>query len=658
MLVALLRKLSTARRLMVGFGGLVLIGTVSIGTISIFEIFELSGLTEKLYLHPFTVSTSVLRIDSSAVRLEDTLKDVPDATEEKKAELLEQVAQYQQSILEDFKIVNERFLGDKKQVEKSLDLFKQWRAALDKHIQLLQDDSHQKKLESIEENLNQQRGLFLKDMNTIIQFSQDKASEFVSMAGNETATNEATHKLYNYPFMVTQAMLRIDNNIYKTRLAVREIIEEKLYHKKNIAIEPILEQIKQYHKEMDADFVLAKERFLGDQTILERTFDQYQKWKVAANQMITTILDDSHANALQQSEAEAENLFQTFGKELSEVKTFSLNKAIAFYENSERIRDNILYFTIFMIIISFIVSVGLAYFISQSIVEPIRKATLLSRQLAEGDLASSAGISIAPFNDEAGQMLTAMTKMAQKLLMITNEIITATIQLSYISQQVSQTSQQLSASNNEQAASLEEISASIEQVSSGIGQNTTNALHTNQIADRTATMSTTGGQAVDNTVKAMREIAGKLNIIEDIAYQTNLLALNAAIEAARAGEQGKGFAVVATEVRKLAERSRSAAKEIRNVASNSIEIAEQAGSLLVEMLPAIRSTASLIEEIASSSQQQKQNVLEINSSMSEIGKMTERNAAASEELASISEEMAAQASSLQQLIGFFKVKAA
>lgn len=658
MFVALLRKLSTAHRLMVGFGTLVLIGTVSIGIISIFEIFELSALTEKLYRHPFTVSTSVLRIDANAVRLEDTLRDVPDATTEKKAELLDQVSQYQQNILEDFEIVQARFLGDKKQVNKSLNLFKQWRASLDKHTQLLQDDSYQKKLDSTEENLNQQRELFLKDMNTMIQFSQNKTSEFVSVVGNEVSANEEIHKLYNPPFMITQAMLHIDNNIYKTRLVVREIIEEKFYRKKNIAIESFLEQIKQYRKEMDADFASAKEQFLGDQTILERIFAQYQNWKISVDQMVTIVLDDNYANALQQSELEAENLFQTFSKELSEVKIFSLNRALSFYENSEIIRDNILYFTIIMIIISFIISVGLAYFISQSIVEPIRKATLLSRQLAEGDLASGAETSIIHFNDEAGQMLTAMTKMAQKLLLITNEIITATIQLSYISQQVSQTSQQLSASNNEQAASLEEISVSIEQVSSGIGQNTTNALHTNQIADRTATMSTMGGQAVDNTVKAMREIAGKLNIIEDIAYQTNLLALNAAIEAARAGEQGKGFAVVATEVRKLAERSRHAAKEIKNVASNSIGIAEQAGSLLIEILPAIRSTANLIEEITSSSQQQKQNILEINSSMSEIGKMTERNAAASEELASISEEMAAQANSLQQLMSFFKTKIA
>jgi len=641
-LVALLRKLSTAHRLMFGFGSLVLIGTISIGTISIFKMFELSSLTEQLYRHPFTVSTSVLRIDANTVRLEDTLKDVPKSKPEKKSELLEQVSQYQQSILEDFEIVQQQFLGDKKQVDNSLVLFKQWRTNLDKYIQLLQDDSYQNKLDSIEENLNQQRTFFLKYIEEIAQFEINKIAY---------QTTDTQH-------IATQAMLRIKSALYKTRSVIREIVEEKLYRKKNIAIEPFLNQIKQYNEEMDTDLALLKTQFLGEQMVLDRAFKQYQHWKNAREQMIEIVLDNTYEHALQQSKLDSDNLFQTFSKELSEIKTFSLNKAVSFYENAEMVKNNVLYFTIIMIIISFIISVGLAYFISQSIVEPIRKATLLSRQLAEGHLASSAEMSITHFNDEAGQMLTAMIKMAQKLLVITNEIISATIQLSYISQQVSQTSQQLSASNNEQAASLEEISASIEQVSSGIGQNTTNALHTNQIADRTAIMSTTGGQAVDNTVKAMREIASKLNIIEDIAYQTNLLALNAAIEAARAGEQGKGFAVVATEVRKLAERSRSAAKEIRNVASNSIEIAEQASSLLIEMLPAIRSTAGLIEEIASSSQQQKQNVLEINSSMSEIGKMTERNAAASEELASISEEMAAQANSLQLLMSFFKTKIA
>jgi methyl-accepting chemotaxis protein len=640
-LVAFLRKLSIAHRLMFGFGSLVLIGTISIGIISIFKIFELSNFTEKLYRHPFTNSTSLLRIDSNAVRLEDMLKSKTNNTAEKKSELVEQVSQYEQGILEDFEIVQERFLGDKQQVKKSLDLFKQWRASLDKYIQLLQDDSYQQKLDSIEKNLNQQRDNFIKHFSEITQVIE----------------HNNKHQTHEY-FDVTQLMLRVDNNIYKIRLAVHEIIENKLYRKENISFDSLIKQIKQSYEEIDVDFTLAKQRFLGDQTILERTFTQYQNWKTIADQMVVLILDDNHANAIQKHKLETDHLFQSFSKELSDIKIFSLNEAVSLYENAEIIRDNILYFTITMIIISFTLSVGLAYFISQSIIEPIRKATWLSRQLADGDLASGSEMSIAPFNDESGQMLTAMTKMAQKLLTITNEVITSTIQLSYVSQQVSQTSQQLSSGNNEQAASLEEISASIEQVSSGISQNTTNALHTNEIAERTAIMSTTGGQAVDNTVKAMREIAGKLNIIEDIAYQTNLLALNAAIEAARAGEQGKGFAVVATEVRKLAERSRLAAKEIRNVASNSIEIAEQAGSLLVEMLPAIRSTANLIEEIASSSQQQKQNVLEINSSMSEIGKMTERNAAVSEELASISEEMTAQANSLQQLMSFFKIKTA
>jgi methyl-accepting chemotaxis protein len=652
MLVALLRKLSTAHRLMFGFGILVLIGTISIGTVAIFGIFELSGLTEKLYRHPFTNSTAVLRIDSNAVRLEEILKEIPSAHEDQKTELLEQVSQYKQGILDDFDIIKERFLGDKNQVDKSLDLFKKWLASVDKNIQLLQDDSHHQELDSIEENLKQKIETFLKGMEEIIQFEKNNANDFLSMAGTDS-TGETTHKLYNHPFTVTQVMLRIHNNIYKTRLVVREIMEEKLYRNKDIPIEPFLEQIKQSYKEMDADFVLAKQRFLGDQIILERTFTQYQNWKTAVDQMVTEILDDSHANEIQQSESDSDELFQTFSKELSDIKIFSLEKAVSFYENAQTTKDNVLHFAISLIIISFILSIGLSYFISRSIIEPVHKATVLSRRLAEGDL--SGGGENSPFDDEAGQMLNAMNKMTQKLSLVTSEVSTATIQLSFASQQVSQTAQQLSSSNNQQASSLTEITSTMEQIGMGVAQNANNALHTNEIAERTASMSTTSGQAVENTVKAMREIASKLSIIEDISYQTNLLALNAAIEAARAGEQGKGFAVVATEVRKLAERSRSAAKEIRNVASNSIEIAERAGVLLLEMLPEIRSTAGLIQEISSSSQQQKQNILEINLSMSEVGRVTERNAASSEELASISEEMASQATSLQQLMSFFKV---
>jgi methyl-accepting chemotaxis protein len=166
------------------------------------------------------------------------------------------------------------------------------------------------------------------------------------------------------------------------------------------------------------------------------------------------------------------------------------------------------------------------------------------------------------------------------------------------------------------------------------------------------------GRTVKETVTAMRQIAEKVSIIEEIAYQTNLLALNAAIEAARAGEHGRGFAVVATEVRKLAERSQSAAKEISGLAAFSVAVAERSGRLLDQLVPGIRKTADLVQEVAAASSEQSSGVGQINKAMSRVDQVTQRNASAAEELASTAEEMASQAEALQQLVSYFRLAGA
>jgi methyl-accepting chemotaxis protein len=175
------------------------------------------------------------------------------------------------------------------------------------------------------------------------------------------------------------------------------------------------------------------------------------------------------------------------------------------------------------------------------------------------------------------------------------------------------------------------------------------------MATKAAEQAAEGGEAVRATVTAMKQIAQKIGIIDDIAYQTNLLALNAAIEAARAGEHGKGFAVVAAEVRKLAERSQVAAQEIGTVATGSVELAEKAGTLLSEMVPSIKKTSDLVQEISAASQEQSSGVGQINSAVTQLSQTTQQNASASEELASTAEEMSSQAEQLQQTMAFFKV---
>jgi len=164
-----------------------------------------------------------------------------------------------------------------------------------------------------------------------------------------------------------------------------------------------------------------------------------------------------------------------------------------------------------------------------------------------------------------------------------------------------------------------------------------------------------GGKAVVQTVAAMKEIAGKISIIEEIARQTNLLALNAAIEAARAGEHGKGFAVVASEVRKLAERSQRAAAEISQLSSSSVEVAERAGEMLSSMLPDIQRTAELVQEISAASKEQDSGADQINKAIQQLDHVIQQNASAAEQMSATAEELASQSEQLQATIGFFRV---
>jgi methyl-accepting chemotaxis protein len=237
------------------------------------------------------------------------------------------------------------------------------------------------------------------------------------------------------------------------------------------------------------------------------------------------------------------------------------------------------------------------------------------------------------------------------------EVRAAADALTAAAEQVSSTAESISQSTTEQASNVEHTVGSVQQMQSSIQQNSDNAKVTDGMASKASKEALEGGEAVGKTVEAMKAIATKISIIDDIAYQTNLLALNAAIEAARAGEHGKGFAVVAAEVRKLAERSQVAAQEIGQLAGSSVGLAERAGELLRQMVPSINKTSDLVQEISAASEEQIEGVARITAAMDQLNSVTQQNAAASEELAATSEEMTGQAEMLQQMMAFFTLAA-
>ena len=286
------------------------------------------------------------------------------------------------------------------------------------------------------------------------------------------------------------------------------------------------------------------------------------------------------------------------------------------------------------------------------VIGPLNEAMAVLMEMEKGNL------TLAVKGDYKGQLKDfkdAVNNTVGKLAQTIGEVNTTAEALASATQQVSATAQSLSQASSEQAASVEETTASVEQMGASIKQNADNAKVADAMSAEGSAKAGDGGQAVTQTVGAMKDIAKKIGIIDDIAYQTNLLALNAAIEAARAGEHGKGFAVVAAEVRKLAERSQVAAQEIGQLAGNSVGLAERAGKLLDEIVPATKKTADLVQEITSASEEQNAGVDQINTAMGQLNQITQQNASSSEELAATAEEMSSQAENLQRLMSFFDI---
>jgi methyl-accepting chemotaxis protein len=305
-----------------------------------------------------------------------------------------------------------------------------------------------------------------------------------------------------------------------------------------------------------------------------------------------------------------------------------------------------------LLIASTLIAVSAAGWIIFSISKAVNSALGLANAVASGDLNATARASS---NDEIKDLIDALNRMVDKLKDVIANVSSAASNVAAGSQELSAGSEQLSQGATEQASSTEEASSSVEEMAANIKQNADNATETEKIARQSAEDARASGEAVNNAVNAMQTIAEKILIVQEIARQTDLLALTAAVEAARAGEHGKGFAVVAAEVRKLAERSQTAAADISTLSGDTAKAAQAAGQMLNKLVPDIKRTAELVSEISAASREQNVGADQINAAIQQLDKVTQQNASAAEEMSSTSEELAEQAEHLQSAIAYFHV---
>ncbi|MBF0551583.1 MAG: MCP four helix bundle domain-containing protein [Deltaproteobacteria bacterium] len=603
--------------------------------ISFKDLAQVNGMLDNI------VESSSERCKLSLGIVQDVLETVRDQKNAILSETDEEVAKYAAAGEESKKLVQEKKQKLLKLVDAAgKELMDKFSAAWDSYSGV------DKEIHSLAKSLTdiRSKNMSIKEGREAQQKCRRLIEDLYKLATEGVGEAKLTRDLFNQ-ILITA---RIEEVLYKIRIA-----------EKNLLLESSPELKERYAKDIET-LKAEQHKNLAE---MEKVVSGQGKATLAELKMAIDnsydVMTKTVAISRENSNYKAFNLSVGKGRELVHQTLDPLHKLVKLSEKSMAddqamadhnylVARNIL---IAILALALLIGLVLAFWIARNIGRSVTSAVNFVESVAGGDLTRKMEIQQ---EDEIAAMTRAMNDMVERLRGTVFEVKSASDNVSTGSEELSSSAEEMSQGASEQAAAAEQVSSSMEQMSSSIRQNADNAQQTQKIAVKSAEDALAGGQAVSQTVAAMKQITAKILIVEEIARQTNLLALNAAIEAARAGEHGKGFAVVASEVRKLAERSQTAAAEINGLASSSMEVAERAGQMLEKLVPDIQKTAELVQEIAAASNEMDAGAGQINKAIQQLDQVIQQNASASEEVASTSEELTSQAEQLQAMIAFFK----
>ncbi len=387
---------------------------------------------------------------------------------------------------------------------------------------------------------------------------------------------------------------------------------------------------------------------------LKKLQSEIETYRQRIEDLIKQYENDSAQKPDSQKIKEANALYENLISDIKNQKQILRKEMDTVFSEIKDTTKTIFISTSTLFIVFLILLIILSLYISNSITKPLHRAIETINNISEGYLVSLLDMKKTRQKDEVSQLHNALKNLSRQFKSIINKMTDSSQAVSEASNQLSSSSHHMSEGANEQASSSEEVSASLEEMVASINQNSDNANETEKIADEASKRMKEMARASQNSLAVTKNIAEKINIINDISFQTNILALNAAVEAARAGEHGKGFAVVASEVRKLAERSKSAADEIVSMTKNSVNSMTNTQKIAETLSPEVEKTANLIREIASASLEQKSGAEQVNNAINQMNQITQQNAATAEELSSRAGELDLQAKKLNEAVSFFK----